>query len=244
MWDYSVREDVVSALLPAGIHITAMSYSPAGDILVVGSAAGDVSIVDAISLTEYTARSRFGALTDAITHVSFSPDGSMFAVASADRYVALFRSNDEADAGPASDVGQPSGDSDHASGADSESGWRLVGKHRSHARRICDLQFGSGRSGETRLLSVGEDRMLVEYDLARSSFSEGLLLLGQRTQIEQTALPLALAWHPRTDSEEFLLVANSDLKMRLYNAKTKQCRKTVLGPHHHVPVDRIVIPKA
>jgi len=237
VWDYSVREDVVSAMLPAGIHVTSMAYSPGGDILVVGSAAGDVSVVDAISLTEYTAHARFGVLTDAVTHVSFSPDGSMFAVASADRYVALFRTGADASAGGGSGVSP-------TTEGEGDCGWHLVGKHRSHARRISDLRFGSDRLGETRLLSVGEDRMLVEYDLERSSFTEGLLLRGQRTQIEQTAVPLALAWHPRTDSEEFLLVTNSDLKVRLYNAKTKQCRKTLLGPHHDLPVDRIVVPAA
>lgn len=229
VWDYSLRADVVSAKLSDGIHVSALCYSPAGDTLVVGSAAGDVSVVDSISLTQYTPTSRFAALTDAVTHINFALDGRHFAVAGADRFVALFR------------VVPPAED---AEDEDSANEWMLVGKYRSHSARITDLRFGAEVTGETRLLSLGEDRMLVEYDVQGSSFANGLLLKGKRTQIEQTAIPLTLNWHPRIDSEEFFLVTNSQLKSKLYNTKTKQCRKTTLGPHHNLPVDFVVIPPA
>eukprot|EP00036_Acanthoecidae_sp_10tr_P019368 CAMPEP_0206307364 /NCGR_PEP_ID=MMETSP0106_2-20121207/11289_1 /ASSEMBLY_ACC=CAM_ASM_000206 /TAXON_ID=81532 /ORGANISM="Acanthoeca-like sp., Strain 10tr" /LENGTH=1211 /DNA_ID=CAMNT_0053738337 /DNA_START=111 /DNA_END=3746 /DNA_ORIENTATION=- len=229
VWDFSLRAEVMSAMLPAGMQVTSLCYSPAGDALVVGTSAGDVSIVDAISLTQYTPTSRFGAMSDAITHINFALDGRHFAVASADRYVGLFR------------IASADSSTD-AVGDVTDDLWTFVGKYRSHSGRITDLKFGEDITGESRLVSLGEDRMLVEYDLEASDFSSGLLLKGKRTQIEQTAIPLTLNWHPRTDSEEFFLVTTSQLKSKLYNTKTKQCRKTVLGPHHNLAAEHAVVP--
>jgi WD40 repeat protein/Ca2+-binding EF-hand superfamily protein len=229
VWDYSLRADVVSARLADGVQVSALCYSPSGDAIVVGSAAGGVSVIDAISLTESTSTSRFNALSDVITHIKFSLDGSCFAVASADHYVGLFR------------AGKPE-DPENSDGVETQ--WLFVGKYQSHSARISDLCFGADVTGESRLVSLGEDRMLVEYDLEGSTFGAGLLLKGKRTQIEQSAVPLTVNWHPRIDAEEFFVVTNSELKSKLYNTKTKQCRKTVLGPHRNLPVDHVVIPPA
>ncbi len=51
-----------------------------------------------------------------------------------------------------------------------------------------------------------QDRMLLEYDLVTSSFDNGLLLLGARSRVEQTALPRTMVWHPDTEAESFLLM--------------------------------------
>ena len=48
--------------------------------------------------------------------------------------------------------------------------------------------------------------MLLEYDLAGSSFERGLQLLGPRSRVEQTALPRAMVWHPDVEAESFLLM--------------------------------------
>jgi hypothetical protein len=75
-----------------------------------------------------------------------------------------------------------------------------VGKSRSHYKPIADLVFSPGSEGGDRLLSIGQDRMLVEYDVAGSSVDEGLRLLGQPVKTEQAATPTAFTWYPSSDS--------------------------------------------
>jgi hypothetical protein len=48
--------------------------------------------------------------------------------------------------------------------------------------------------------------MLVEYDLAASSFAAGVQQRGSSVRVDQAAVPRALAWHPDTESESFLLL--------------------------------------
>ena len=42
-----------------------------------------------------------------------------------------------------------------------------------------------------RLLSLGEDRSLIEFDLARSTIADGVQLTRPPVRIEQTSLPTA-----------------------------------------------------
>jgi hypothetical protein len=48
--------------------------------------------------------------------------------------------------------------------------------------------------------------MLIEYDLRETCFDNGVVILGTRTRIEQSAIPQALAWHPDNEAENFLLM--------------------------------------
>jgi hypothetical protein len=65
-------------------------------------------------------------------------------------------------------------------------------------------------SGETRLLSVGKDRMLVEYDLVKSNYDE--LIIKEKVRIEQYAVPNAVVWHPTgVVKESFLLTVNDQV---------------------------------
>jgi len=47
--------------------------------------------------------------------------------------------------------------------------WEFIGRHKAHAAPVSSLAFSSGAGGSARLVSCGEDRTLVEYDLARAS---------------------------------------------------------------------------
>lgn len=47
--------------------------------------------------------------------------------------------------------------------------WVYVGRHRSHGRTITGLEFGTREDGRVSLVSVGEDRCLVEYNLPESN---------------------------------------------------------------------------
>lgn len=44
-----------------------------------------------------------------------------------------------------------------------------MGRHRSHGRSITGLEFGTREDGRLSLVSVGEDRCLVEYNLPDSN---------------------------------------------------------------------------
>lgn len=95
-------------------------------------------------------------------------------------------------------------------------------------------------SNSPRLLSLGEDRMLIEYDLSKSTPETGLLLRGTPTRIEQSAVPTCFTWYPDCTKEPFIITANSDFKFKLCNVTTKMCRKTLLGPLFGSPVKNLV----
>lgn len=102
--------------------------------------------------------------------------------------------------------------------------WAYIGKYRAHTKPITGLIFGtsadtsasgpnpspSGNNIVNRLISVAEDRALVEFDVAASSVSAGLVLKS-RTKIEQVAVPTAITWHPRLGKEDFLIVASDQV---------------------------------
>ena len=65
--------------------------------------------------------------------------------------------------------------------------------------------------------------------MVRSSYDE--LVIKEKIRIEQYGLPLGIVWYqPEGSKESFLLTANNQWKYKLYNSKTKMCRKTILGP--------------
>lgn len=47
--------------------------------------------------------------------------------------------------------------------------WTYVGRHRSHGQSITGLEYGTREDGRVSLVSVGEDRSLVEYNLLDSN---------------------------------------------------------------------------
>ncbi|KAG8146043.1 hypothetical protein E2320_012466 [Naja naja] len=116
---------------------------------------------------------------------------------------------------------------------------RLAALH-SHYKPIRTLLFGVYLdSSEPRLLSLGEDRLLVEYDLANTVKNE--LVVIRRDRIEQNAVPTYIAWYPPITTEYFFLTANNHYKMKLYNVTTKLCRKTALGPTYGSPLQKFAI---
>lgn len=103
-------------------------------------------------------------------------------------------------------------------------------------------------------MSVGEDRRLVEYDLASSCIVEGLKIKAVY-KIGQSSIPTAFLW-PRDvnvtvrckcEPEEMdsLLFANNEYKFQsFYTPDTVRepiCRKTLLSPTYGGPVNRLMI---
>lgn len=96
--------------------------------------------------------------------------------------------------------------------------WSYIGKYRAHTKPITGLIFGTSvdsNSNVNRLLSISEDRTLVEFDVPSSSVSAGLVLKNI-TKIEQVAIPTSMAWHPRLGKEDFLIVASDQVYIDNY----------------------------
>ncbi|XP_052652805.1 cilia- and flagella-associated protein 251 [Harpia harpyja] len=215
VWDYQQTKHLVSRIFTeAGIQC--LSYDPQGYFLAAGFTDGSVYILDAISLQSSCREFKFSH--GPITHISFSHDSEYFATADEKFSVTVYKS-----------VLQNG----------SRCWEHLAGLH-SHYKPIRSILFGVQLdSNEPRLLSLGEDRQLVEYDL--NSSSKDHLVVLHRDRIEQIAVPLCLAWYPQLSTESFLLTANNCYKMKLYNTTTKMCRKTLLGPTYGSALEKIQI---
>ncbi len=84
-----------------------------------------------------------------------------------------------------------------------------IGRAKAHTAPIVSVHFGSRDLTET-LISVGEDRYCVEYDLATSSIATGVQCVREvradgvslsAHRLELTAKPTAVMWHPRLEND-------------------------------------------
>ncbi|NXM99671.1 CF251 protein, partial [Sylvia borin] len=215
VWEYKQTQYIASRIFTeAGIQC--LSYDPEGCFLAAGFTDGSVYILDAISLQSICEAFQFSQ--SPVTHISFSHDSKYLATADENYSVIVYKR-------------VPQNGSrcwEHLAGLDS------------HYKPIRGILFGvHPGSNEPRLLSLGEDRQLVEYDL-NSSIKDHLVVT-HRDRLEQAAVPLCLTWYPQLSTESFFLTANNCYKMKLYNTMTKVCRKTLLGPTYGSPLEKIQI---
>ncbi|NXA99120.1 CF251 protein, partial [Cnemophilus loriae] len=215
VWDYKQTQYLVSRIFTeAGIRC--LSYDPEGCFLAAGFTDGSVYILDAISLQSICEAFRFSQ--GPVTHISFSHDSKYLATADENYSVTVYKR-----------IQQNGGRC-----------WQHLAGLDSHYKPIRSILFGvHSDSNKPRLLSLGADRQLVEYDL-NSSIKDHLVVT-HRDRLEQVAVPLCLAWYPQLSTESFFLTANNCYKMKLYNTTTKMCRKTLLGPTYGSPLEKIQI---
>uniref|UniRef100_UPI00398E5429 cilia- and flagella-associated protein 251 isoform X2 n=1 Tax=Pristiophorus japonicus TaxID=55135 RepID=UPI00398E5429 len=213
VWNYEKKKPICSRLFGTGNYIQCVTYNKEGSLLGVGLTDGCVYILDALSLNDECPEP-FQYAKDAITQITFSHESSYLATVDSKTTVTVFMLR--------------------------EKNWVYLGRQNAHFKPIQTLMFGVYLdSNQPRLLSLGEDRFLVEYNLANSPEDDLLILSSDR--IEQSAIPMCMAWYPPITKESFIVTANQQYKLKLYNATTKMCRKTVLSPTYGSPLRKMEI---
>ncbi|KAI0216835.1 cilia and flagella associated protein 251 [Lamellibrachia satsuma] len=215
IWDYEQKEVLVSRYFEKGLHIRCCTFDPNSYSIAVGFTNGMMRLVEAISLDDLQQKP-FHLARDAITHIAFSHDCRYLATADAEFTVSVFKREEGSET------------------------FMYLGRNRAHYKTINDITFGVQLdSNQARLLSLGADRYLVEYDLEGSSKDDLHVLSTDR--IEQSAVALCMDWYPPVTKENFIFTANHQYKFKLYNSTTKMCRKTLLAPTYGSPVNRIKV---
>ncbi|XP_061458549.1 cilia- and flagella-associated protein 251 [Rhineura floridana] len=216
VWNYKINKYLVSRIFK-GESIRSLCYNHDGSLLAAGFTDGSVYILDSISL-ESDCPEPFQYSSSPVTLMSFSHNSQYLATADENISLNLYTKMD----------------------VEGEKIWERLAALHSHYKPIRTILFGVHLdSNEPWLLTLGEDRLLVEYDLERSVKNE--LVVIRRDRIEQHAIPKFITWYPPLTTEYFFLTANDQYKMKMYNVTTKLCRKTVLGPTYGSPLEKILV---
>ncbi|XP_058137316.1 cilia- and flagella-associated protein 251 isoform X2 [Dasypus novemcinctus] len=215
VWDYNKKKYIFSRVFEKGLGVQSLTYNPEGALLGAGFTEGTVYILDAMSL-ENGSPQPFKYSRTNVTHISFSHDSQYMATADVSFTVAVYK------------VVVKNG---HRI-------WEYLARLRSHRKSIQNLLFGVHLdNNEPRLLSLGKDRLLIEYNLLRSYKDHLEVLDIHRT--DQGFYPTCMIWYPPLTREQFLLICTSGYKVKLFNSTTKMCRKTLLGPTFGSPIEHI-----
>uniref|UniRef100_A0A0D9S4T2 Cilia- and flagella-associated protein 251 n=1 Tax=Chlorocebus sabaeus TaxID=60711 RepID=A0A0D9S4T2_CHLSB len=205
VWNYENKQYLFSRVFEKGLGVQSLTYNPEGALLGAGFTEGTVYILDAMSL-ENESPEPFKYSRTSVTHISFSHDSQYMATADRSFTVAVYM----------------------LVVRNGQRVWEYLARLRSHRKSIRSLLFGVYLdSNEPRLLSLGTDRLLIEYDLLRS-YKDCLEVLDIH-HTDQGCYPTCMVWYPPLTRELFLLICNSGYKVKLFNSTTKMCREQTLG---------------
>lgn len=237
LWEYTTRKVLLLSIF-RNLLVHSIAFDPKAMYLAVGFTNGIVKILDANSLEEV--QSFRPKTPDCVTMIRFSHDSHFFATADAEGCVGLYKFTHRAQ-----DPRKPIE-------------WVYVGRHRAHRAAVTGLQFGVVPYGDApRLLSLGEDKRLVEYNLVDSDIESGLRVRCAH-KVTQGAIPTSLLWtqdqlldeknmpRPREGKSaaqaDTLLIASNEYKLKLHASDmTRQCIKTVLGPTFGGPLNQVLL---
>lgn len=237
LWEYSTRKVLLLSIF-RNLLVHSLAFDPKALYLGVGFTNGVVKVLDANSLEEM--QSFRPKTPDCITTITFSHDSHFFATADSEGCVGLYKFTHRAQ-----DPRKPIE-------------WVYIGRHRSHRAAVTGLQFGIVPYGDApRLISLGEDKRLAEYNLVDSDVESGLRVRCVH-KVTQGAVPTCLFWtqeqllhdksmpRPRDGkapaSIDTLVIATNEYKLKLHATDmSRQCLKTVLGPTFGGPLNKIVL---
>ncbi len=208
-----------------------VAFEPKGEFVAVGFTSGHVKFLDINTFEDICS---FAPTTDSVFDLKFSPSGDYLTCYDDSNHVLLFQRTSKID---------PSTMGDEAN-SPTNSLFTYLGRVHSHSRKITGLEFGF-REGAENLVSVAEDRQVVEYDLDGSTVIGGVLPLAEQRPpaLDLNAYPSAMMWAPvapDAEVEDRFIVANDEFKVKEYNLDSKQCRKTVISPTYGGPLNRML----
>eukprot|EP00992_Anisonema_acinus_P016033 TRINITY_DN9988_c0_g1_i4.p2 TRINITY_DN9988_c0_g1~~TRINITY_DN9988_c0_g1_i4.p2 ORF type:complete len:590 (-),score=189.09 TRINITY_DN9988_c0_g1_i4:135-1904(-) len=242
LWDYGSKKVLLLSIFK-NLLAHCMAFDPKAQYLGVGFTNGVVKVLDANTLEELQS---FRSSNDCVIALTFSHDSSLMAIADAENCVGLFRYTHRGQ-----DPRKPIE-------------WVYIGRNRSHRAPITGIQFGVTPFGATpRLMSVGEDKRLIEYNLVDSEIESGLRLRSAH-KITQGAIPTGFTWNPSPvgddgrqarraagaaaspeapkSSTDVLIIATNEYKVKLFATDSnRQCIQTVLGPTYGGPLNKVMI---
>eukprot|EP00163_Fabomonas_tropica_P000349 TRINITY_DN10213_c0_g1_i2.p1 TRINITY_DN10213_c0_g1~~TRINITY_DN10213_c0_g1_i2.p1 ORF type:complete len:827 (-),score=176.13 TRINITY_DN10213_c0_g1_i2:228-2708(-) len=203
-----------------------LSYDNSGEVLAMGCTNGALIIIDAETLEDIQV---FRQSKDCITELVFSSDGKWIATADADLCTAIFHYTNRNE-----DPTKPEE-------------WVYIGKFRGHHKPITGLQFVDVADQEyPRLFSIGEDRMMQEYDLINSHITSGLAIKDP-IRVEQTAVPTSMfvfspkVFDPKSKREDEIVVASDQYKFKVWSTSSKRLKRTFLGVTYGGPLNSMCI---
>ena len=237
LWEYTTRKVLLLSIF-RNLLIHSLAFDPKSLYLAVGFTNGVVKVLDANSLEEL--QSFKPKTPDCITTITFSHDSQFFATADAEGCVGLYRYTHRAQ-----DPRKPIE-------------WVFVGRYRAHKSAVSGLEFGVVPYGDApRLMSLGEDKRLVEYNLVDSDIESGLRVRCAH-KVTQGAIPTGMLWsqeqlldskcmpRPRAGGKptaiDVILMATNEYKLKVHATDmSRQCIKTVLGPTFGGPVSKMLM---
>ena len=146
LWDYEQKMLISARSFPKGCPISSIKFDANGSYIAVGFTNGQLRIVDSITLDDCLKKA-FSYSKQHIEHIEFSEDSEYLATAESDFTVSVYKRNYQ---------GLKSGEKI------ATEMYTFLGRYRSHYKEIVGLMFGvNPDTNQTRLLSLGKDRVLV-----------------------------------------------------------------------------------
>ncbi|KAL5113063.1 hypothetical protein TcWFU_010181 [Taenia crassiceps] len=193
------------------------AFDPYGSSLAVGCTSGRVVFLDAITLDDIK-QTPFDYAKGTVKKIAFSSDSTYCAYIDTQCSTTLLRRKNACN--PA------------------DGRWTFSGRYRAHGDNIVDILFKTCNNNVTpRLFTLGEDRMLIEYDIVNAKHN--VLPLKRRVKVEYIAKPQCFISMGDFYPENFICYANSDSKFRLLDADALAIRKTVMAPVNDTPFVRL-----